>query len=75
MRLIRLTRLSSPSVGPVERVVAPAPVAELFDLDAPADAVQGPIGQGDEVEGVDHLGRLGQHNAVDRRIGGRHVKG
>jgi len=27
------------------------------------------------MEGVDHLGRLGEHHRVDRRIGGRHVEG
>ena len=61
--------------GPIERVVTPAPVAGLLGLDAPADRIEAAIGERDDVEGVDHLGRLGQHDAVDGGIGGRHVEG
>ncbi len=46
--------------GPKERIVAPAPMAQLFDLDPPTDGVEAAVGQRDQVEGVDHLGRLGQ---------------
>ena len=61
--------------GPIKRIVAPAAVAELFDLDAPAHGVEAAIGQRDDVEGVDHLGRFGQDDRVHRGIGGRHVEG
>ena len=37
----------------VEGIVLAAPVAEEVALD-PAGVVQGPVGQGDHVEGVDH---------------------
>ena len=47
----------------------------LFGLDVSPDRIEGPIGERDDVEGVNHLGRLGQHDAVDGGIGGRHVKG
>ena len=61
--------------GPIERIVAATPMAKLFDLDAPADGVEGAVGQRDHMEGVDHLGGPGQHDAVDGGIGGRHVEG
>ena len=51
--------LSNSAPGPIERIVAPAPMTKLFDLDPSADGVEGPVGQGDHVEGVDHLGGLG----------------
>ena len=70
-----LFALEQQPAGPIERVVAPAPMTQLFDLDPPADGVEGAVGQCDHVEGVDHLGRFGKHDAVDGGIGGRHVEG
>ena len=61
--------------GPIERVVSSAPMAGLFGLDSASHGVEGRDWPTDDVEGVDHLVRLGQHDRVDRRIGGRHVEG
>ena len=61
--------------GPIERIVPAAAVSGLFGLHPSTDRIEAAVGQGDDVEGVDHLGRFGQHDAVDRRIGGRHVEG
>ena len=63
------------AVGPDRAGRPAAPMSDLFGLDLPADRVEAAVGQGDDVEGVDHLVRLGQHDRVDRRIGGRHVEG
>ena len=41
--------------GPIERIVASAPVAELFGLDPSADRVEAAVGERDHMEGVDHL--------------------
>jgi hypothetical protein len=54
--------------------VAAAAVTGLLVLDPAADRVQRPVRQGDHVEGVDHLGCLGQDHRVDRRVGVRHVQ-
>lgn len=61
--------------GSIERVVPATTVAGLFGLDPSTHGVEAPVGQGDDVEGVDHLVRLGQHHGVDGGIGGRHVEG
>ena len=37
-------------------------MAQLFDLDPAADGVEAAVGHGDQVEGVDHLLGLGQHD-------------
>ena len=50
-------------------------MAELLGLHPPADGVEAAIGERDDMEGVDHLGGLGQHDRVHRRVGGRHVEG
>jgi hypothetical protein len=60
--------------GSVERVVTASPVAGLFVVHPAANRIQRPVRQADHVEGVDHLGGLGQDHCVDRRVGGGHVQ-
>ena len=71
----RLLAHEQDPAGPIEGVVSSAPVAGLFVLHPPTHGVEAAVGQGDGMEGVDHLGGFGQHDRVDRRVGGRHVEG
>ena len=50
-------------------------MAGLFGLHPATDGIETAIGQGNGMERVDHLGRGGQHDRIDRGIGGRHVEG
>ena len=48
------------SAHPIERIVSATAVSGLFGLDPSAHRVEGAIGEGDHVKGIDHLGALGK---------------
>jgi hypothetical protein len=48
--------------GSKERMVASTTMAQLFDLDAPTNGVEAPVGHGDQMQGVDDLLGPGKHD-------------